>query len=203
MQLEISKQEQVPFLLTTDKVQKFFVELYWKSEHDLDAAAFALGKRNLDGKFSRLLSTLNSQDNVYQDEPNKKIIRGTDRPFMNSEGYLLHQGDIREGDATGDAPSEVIEIDLEKVPSDIDKVLFNISIFEPSNATFDEVYDTFVVIKDDSGKQYFKAHLTSDFNSYNAVNVGRIERNHDGWSFVATGEGFKNGINGVLGKYSK
>lgn len=109
----------------------------------------------------------------------------------------------REGDANGDTPSEVIEIDLEKVPADIDKILFNISIFEPATATFSEVYDTFVVIKDDSGKQYFKAHLTSDFNRYNAVNIGRIERKHDGWSFVSTGEGFENGINGVLGKYSK
>lgn len=191
IQLPLVKEDAKPVILQLNKSTKFVAELFWNSMHDVDVHALALNKQgSLDDDAGRILSSYNTAC-VLQSDGKTNITQGTKKPFQIPLGYLKHEGDRRDGMKAGEAvPDEVIVVDLEKVPSDIGKVSFVVSIHPPSTATFAEVRDCHIVIKDDNGTVLIDGSLTSDFDGYSVVTVGSVINEDGVWKFHPQAVGY-------------
>ncbi len=143
-------------------------------EFDLDASAFTLkadGKVRADGDFI-----------FYNNK-------------TSSDGSVVHNGDNRTGEGTGD--DETIDIDLNKVPADIDKVAIAVTIDEADTRgqSFGQVGGAFIrVINKDNGSEIARYDLSEDYSTETAVIFGEIYRNAGEWKFRAVGQGYAGGL---------
>ncbi|MFK7601040.1 TerD family protein [Deinococcus sp. SM5_A1] len=143
-------------------------------EFDLDASAFTLkadGKVRADGDF------------IFY---NNKV---------SSDGSVVHNGDNRTGEGEGD--DETLDIDLSKVPADIDKVAIAVTIDEADTRgqSFGQVGGAFIrVMNKDGGAEIARYDLSEDYSTETAVIFGEIYRNGADWKFRAVGQGFAGGL---------
>ncbi|MBR0279347.1 MAG: TerD family protein, partial [Synergistaceae bacterium] len=131
--------------------------------------------------------------------PNGKVQSDYDFVFYNnlthSSGAVQHMGDNLTGAGEGD--DEQIKIDLSKVPSNIDKIAFTVTIHEADSRhqNFGQVSNAFIRIVDESNsKELIRYDLGEDFSVETAVVVGELYRNAGEWKFNAVGSGFKGGL---------
>ncbi|MBQ6001962.1 MAG: TerD family protein, partial [Synergistaceae bacterium] len=97
----------------------------------------------------------------------------------------------------GEGDDEQIKIDLSKVPSNIDKIAFTVTIHEADSRhqNFGQVSNAFIRIVDESNsKELIRYDLGEDFSVETAVVVGELYRNAGEWKFNAVGSGFKGGL---------
>ncbi|GGM10838.1 TerD family protein [Deinococcus aerophilus] len=143
-------------------------------EFDLDASAFTLksdGKVRADGDFI-----------FYNNK-------------TSSDGSVVHNGDNRTGQGEGD--DETIDIDLNKVPADIDKVAIAVTIDEADTRgqSFGQVGGAFIrVVNKDNGSEIARYDLSEDYSTETAVIFGEIYRNAGEWKFRAVGQGYAGGL---------
>jgi tellurium resistance protein TerD len=143
-------------------------------EFDLDASAFTLksdGKVRADGDFI-----------FYNNK-------------TSSDGSVVHNGDNRTGQGDGD--DETIDIDLNKVPADIDKVAIAVTIDEADTRgqSFGQVGGAFIrVVNKDNGTEIARYDLSEDYSTETAVIFGEIYRNAGEWKFRAVGQGYAGGL---------
>lgn len=191
IKLSLVKEDAAPVLLTLSKATKFVAKLFWQSKHDVDVHALALNANgSIDDDAGRILSSYNTNC-VLQSDGTTKIVAGTKKPFQNPLGYLCHEGDKREGLKGAEAnPDEIVVINLEKMPEDIQSVVFVVSIHPPSTATFSEIRDCRVVIEDDNGTVLIDGSLTRDFDKFSTVTLGRVTRENGNWEFVPKAIGY-------------
>lgn len=202
IQLNLSKETKAPIQLSLSKVNKYIVDLFWDSKHDLDVHAIALQDGHYTGA-DDILSTYNP-NLVLVDNPNINHTSGGKGPFQSINGSMVHNGDRRSGiQANQQSPDEQIEINIAKIPANINEISFFVTIHPAATAKFREVNDAKMIIKDDSNKELLQANLTNDFDQYDFVQMGSIVRNSTGgWDFnpVAFGEnGDFNTILSMLG----
>lgn len=150
------------------------VSRYAGDSFDLDASAFMLGS---DGK-------AHSADNFV---------------FFNhlhdTHGSVTHLGDNLTGDGDGD--DEQIVVDLEKVPGDIDKIDFLVTIYEAESRrqNFGMVSNAFVrVVDKDTGEELVRYDLSEDYSVETAMVMGELYRHNGEWKFNAIGSGFAGGL---------
>ena len=108
-------------------------------------------------------------------------------------------GDNRTGDGEGD--DESISVDLEKIPNDIDSILFAISIHkaEERNQNFGQVNNSFVHLQNQAtGKEIVSYNLAEQFSSETLIIVGEIVKKSGEWIFEAKAEGRAGGLKGFL-----
>jgi hypothetical protein len=97
-----------PIAFALSKNQAFSIELFWNSQHDLDANAIALVSGRLTA-MEDVLSTYNPTL-VLADNPSKNHIAGGKEPFMTPNGGLVHMGDKRTGlSVNAREPDEVLK----------------------------------------------------------------------------------------------
>ncbi|CAM3697165.1 TerD family protein [Deinococcus frigens] len=143
-------------------------------EFDLDASAFTL---KADGKVRA------DADFIFY---NNKT---------SSDGSVVHNGDNRTGEGEGD--DETIDIDLNKVPADIDKIAVSVTIDEAETRgqSFGQVGGAFIrVLNKDGGAEIARYDLSEDYSTETAVIFGEIYRNAGEWKFRAVGQGFAGGL---------
>lgn len=198
IKLPLVKDEVKPVILALSKSTKFIAELFWNSKHDVDVHALAMNKQgSIDDDAGRILSSYNTAC-VLQSDGTTNITQGTKKPFQVPLGYLKHEGDRRDGMKSGEeVPDEIIIVDLEKIPADIGKVSFVVSIHPPSTATFAEVRDCHIVIKDDNGTVLIDGSLTSDFDGYSVVTVGSVTNEDGVWKFHPQAVGYDKDASGA------
>ena len=183
MAITLKKGQKVDLTKGTN-LTKILVGLGWKEKRydggydfDLDAAAFLLGAN---GK-------VNSDDDfVFYN--NLKHVSGSVE-HMGDE--LTGGGDEDEGD------QEQIKIDLAKIPANVDKIDFTVTIYEADERkqTFGQVEAAYIRVVDDAtGKELIRYDLGEDFSIETAVVVGEIYRNKGEWKFNAIGSGFSGGL---------
>ena len=179
--ISLFKGQKIDLTKGNPKLSKILVGLGWDTkkydggfDFDLDAAAFLLG-------------------------PNGKVQSDYDFVFYNnlthSSGAVQHMGDNLTGAGEGD--DEQIKIDLSKVPSNIDKIAFTVTIHEADSRhqNFGQVSNAFIRIVDESNsKELIRYDLGEDFSVETAVVVGELYRNAGEWKFKAVGSGFKGGL---------
>ena len=111
-------------------------------------------------------------------------------------------GDNLTGDGDGD--DEQIFVDLSKIPANIEKVAFTVTIYdaESRRQNFGQVSNAFIRIVDDAtGTELIRYDLGEDFSIETAVVVGELYRHNGEWKFNAIGSGFQGGLAALCGHY--
>lgn len=141
---------------------------------DLDASCFLL---KADGKVR--------SDNDFCFYNNKNV----------GDGAVIHQGDNLTGEGEGD--DECVKVELNKVPSDVDKVVFSVTIHEADqrNQNFGQVSKAYIrIVNEDNGSEIARYDLSEDASVETAMIFGEIYRNGTDWKFKAVGQGFAGGL---------
>ena len=120
-----------------------------------------------------------------------------------ADGSVVHTGDNRTGGGDGD--DEAIEISLAKVPADIQKVAFSVTIYDADNRkqNFGMVRNAYIrCVNKDTGKEIARFDLSEDASIETAMIFGEVYRdNAGGWKFRAVGQGFKGGLGPLAKNY--
>lgn len=200
IQLDLCKDASAPISFSLSKVQKYIMELYWESPHDLDVHAIGLNSGKIVNP-QDILSTYNSSL-VEVNNPTSKHVVGAKEAFRNENASLIHNGDSRTGiQLNASAPDEVLVVDLNKLNSNLNEVSFFITNHPPRSAKFNEVNNAKLVIKDDSGKALLTANLTNDFDAFDMVQMGSLLLNPltQAWEFNPVAVGVNGDFNSILG----
>ncbi|HIT72972.1 MAG TPA: TerD family protein, partial [Candidatus Fimicola cottocaccae] len=117
-------------------------------------------------------------------------------------GGVVHMGDNRTGEGEGD--DEQIKIDLDKVPSNVSKIAFTVTIYEAEERrqNFGQVSNAFIRIVDEvTNEELIRYDLGEDFSIETAIVVGELYRHNGEWKFNAIGSGFQGGLAALCNHY--
>ena len=181
MAVNLSKGQKVDLTKDNPGLSKLLVGLGWETkkydggyDFDLDAAAFLLGQ-------------------------NGKVLSDADFIFYNNlkhaSGSVEHMGDNLVGGSGGD--DEQIKVDLSKVPANVDKIDFTVTIYDADTRkqNFGQVSNAYIRVMDETNnEELIRYDLGEDFSIETAVVVGELYRNRGEWKFNAIGSGFKGGL---------
>ena len=181
MAISLQKGQKVDLTKGNPGLKKLLIGLGWDVKRydggfdfDLDAAAFLLGAS---GK-------VNSDDDfVFYNN------------LKHKSGAVEHMGDNLTGAGEGD--DEEIKIDLSKVPENVEKIDFTVTIYDADTRKqkFGQVENAYIrVVDDETGRELIRYDLGEDFSVETAVVVGEIYRNKGEWKFNAIGSGFEGGL---------
>ncbi|WZL72912.1 TerD family protein [Clostridiaceae bacterium 35-E11] len=188
MAISLQKGQKVDLTKTNPGLTKVLVGLGWDTnkydgghDFDLDTAAFMLGEA---GKVS------SEQDFVFYNN------------LKDPSGAVTHMGDNLTG--AGDGDDEQIKIELNKVPANVHKIAFTVTIHEADqrNQNFGQVSNAFIrIMNDDNGEELIRYDLGEDFSIETAVVVGELYRHGAEWKFNAIGSGFQGGLGALCGNF--
>lgn len=150
-------------------------------DFDLDAAAFLLTDT---GKVSR------QEDFIFFGN------------LKHPSGSVLHMGDNLTGAGEGD--DEQIRIDLSKVPENITKIAFTVTIYEPEKRrqNFGQINNAFIrIYNEDTGEEMLRYDLGEDFSIETAAVFGEVYKNGNEWKFNAIGSGYQGGLRALCTQY--
>ena len=150
-------------------------------DFDLDASAFLIGEN---GK------VITQEDFIFYGN------------LVHKSGAVEHMGDNRTGEGEGD--DEQIKVNLQQIPSNIQKVVFTVTIYEAEKRkqNFGQISNAYIrIINDDDNKELIRYDLGEDFSIETAIVVGEIYRYNGEWKFNAVGSGFQGGLAALCGNY--
>ncbi len=181
MPISLKKGQKVDLTKTNPGLKNILIGLGWDinkydggKDFDLDASVFLLKG---DGK-------VNSDDDF--------VFYGN---LKHVSGSVEHLGDNLTGAGEGD--DEEIKIDLSKVPENIEKIDFTVTIYEAEERkqNFGQVENAFIrVVNEANGEELIRYDLGEDFSIETAVVIGELYRNKGEWKFNAIGSGFSGGL---------
>ena len=188
MAINLTKGQKVDLKKGNPGLKKLMVGLGWDvnafdsgADFDLDAAAFMLG------------------DNGRCPTEKEFIFYGN---LTHPSESIKHMGDNLTGEGEGD--DEQIFVDLTKIPANVSKVAFTVTIYEAESRgqNFGQVSNSFIRIVDEStGQELIHYDLGEDFSIETAVVVGELYKHNGEWKFNAIGSGFQGGLEALCGHY--
>lgn len=188
MPINLTKGQKVDLTKGKPSLKKLMVGLGWDvnrydggADFDLDAAAFLLGA---DGK------VLTDAEFVFYGN------------LKHASGAVEHMGDNLTGEGDGD--DEQIMVDLSKVPANVEKIAFTVTIYEAEQRrqNFGQVSNSFIRIVDETtNEELIHYDLGEDFSIETAVVVGELYRHNGEWKFNAIGSGFQGGLAALCRNY--
>ena len=119
-----------------------------------------------------------------------------------TSGAVKHMGDNTTGEGDGD--DEQIHIELNKVPANLEKIAFTVTIYEAEqrHQNFGQVSNSYIRIVDEAtNTELVRFDLGEDFSIETAVVVGELYKNNGEWKFNAIGSGFQGGLAALCGHY--
>lgn len=117
---------------------------------------------------------------------------------------VKHTGDDPDGNTSDGDDDEAIIVQLDKIPADIEEVLFVVTIHDAiaRKQNFGQVRNSFIRIVDNSnGEEIAKYELDEDFSIETAVEFGRLYKRNGQWKFEASGIGYKEDLSFFVSKY--
>jgi tellurium resistance protein TerD len=125
--------------------------------------------------------------------------------FNNKQGQgIALSGDNRTGAGEGD--DETINIELDKISPEIQKIVFVVTIHEAQSRrqTFGMVNNSYVRLLDSANndRELCRFNLKADGSTATSVIFAELYRDLGEWQFKAVGEGKIADLNGVLALYS-
>ena len=188
MAINLTKGQKVDLTKGNPSLKKLMVGLGWDTnrydggaDFDLDAAAFLLGA---DGRVPV------DADFVFYGN------------LKHNSGSVEHMGDNLTGEGDGD--DEQILVDLSKVPANIEKIAFTVTIYEAEQRkqNFGQVSNSFIrIVDEEKNQEIVRYDLGEDFSIETAVVVGELYRHNGEWKFNAIGSGFQGGLAALCGHY--
>ncbi len=118
------------------------------------------------------------------------------------EGAVEHTGDNRTG--VGDGDDEKLLIDLSRIPADVDKVVFTVSIYEAEKRrqNFGAVRNAFIrVVNREDNSEVVRFDLTEEASNNTAMIFAELYRYNSEWKFRAVGQGFEGGLAAMARSY--
>lgn len=188
MGINLSKGERINLSKEAPSLKKVGVGLGWDTnssdtgaDFDLDASVFMLGA-------------------------NGKIPTEKHFIFYNNltspDGSIKHTGDNLTGDGDGD--DETINVELPKVDTTINDLVFVVTIHEAEKRkqNFGQVRNAFIRLYDlETNKEIAKYDLEEDFSKETAIEFGKLYKKDNQWRFQAVGQGYNAGLQGFVDKY--
>ncbi|MBC8059420.1 MAG: TerD family protein [Clostridiaceae bacterium] len=181
MTINLQKGQKVDLTKGHPNLVKVIAGLGWDTnrydggfQFDLDAAAFLVGET---GK------TLSDGDFVFYNN------------LKHSSGAVIHMGDNLTGEGDGD--DEQITVDLTKVPQNIKKIAFTVTIFDAETRiqNFGQISNAYIrLCNEENGEEIIRYDLGEDFSVETAIVVGELYRYGTEWKFNAIGSGFHGGL---------
>lgn len=188
MAIQLSKGQRIDLTKDNPTLNNIVIGLGWDvknfdggSEFDLDASAFLL---NDQGKCRQEL------DFIFYN--NLKSV----------EGSVEHTGDNRTGEGDGD--DEQIKVHLNKVPADVSRIAFTVTIHDAENRhqNFGQVVNAFVrLVDEDTSTEILRFDLGEDFSIETAVVFCELYRHGAEWKFNAVGSGYQGGLGALVEAY--
>ena len=114
------------------------------------------------------------------------------------DGSVEHAGDNLTGEGDGD--DETIKVNLAKVPTEVDRIVFPVSVYDGAARSqgFGQVRNAFIrVINDAGGAEITRYDLSEDASTETAMLFGELYRNGPEWKFRAVGQGYASGLAGI------
>lgn len=114
---------------------------------------------------------------------------------VSTDGSVEHLGDNTTGVGEGD--DEVIRIDLMKVPAEITRLVFAVSIYEAEarRQNFGMVASAFIRILNNATRgEISRYDLSEDASLETSMIFGEVYRHNTEWKFKAVGQGFRGGF---------
>jgi len=187
MALSLSKGGNLSLSKESPGMTKVLVGLGWDArstdgqDFDLDASAFLL---KADGKVRA------DSDFIFYNQ------------LKSVDGSVEHTGDNRTGEGDGD--DEAIKVDLSKVPADIDRIAFTVTIHEADarRQNFGQVRNAFIrIVNQDNNSEVARYDLAEDASTETAMIFAELYRNGAEWKFRAVGQGFAGGLKPLAESY--
>lgn len=187
MSVSLSKGGNVSLSKADPSMKNILIGLGWDvratdgQDYDLDASVFLLGE-------------------------NGKVRGDADFIFYNNlksvDGSVEHTGDNRTGEGEGD--DESVKIHLDKISSDIAKIVFVVTIHDAQlrKQSFGQVEGAFIrLVNDDTNVEVARYDLTEDASTETAMLFGELYRHNNEWKFRAVGQGYAGGLASVCAQY--
>lgn len=188
MGISLQKGQKVSLTKENPGLNKILVGIGWDvntyttgGAFDLDSEAFLLGE-------------------------NGKVTKQEDFIFFGNlkhhSGAVEHLGDNRTGEGEGD--DEQIKIDLSKVPADITKIVFSVTIYEAEERrqNFGQVNHAFVrILDEEKNEELVRYDLGEDFSIETAAVFGELYKSNNEWKFNAIGSGYQGGLAALCSSY--
>ena len=187
MALSLQKGGNLSLSKADPSLTKILVGLGWDerstdgSAFDLDASAFLLtasGKVRGDADF------------IFYNQ------------LKSTDGSDEHTGDNRTGQGDGD--DEAMKVDLSKVPAEITKIAFTVTIHDADarRQNFGQVANAFIrVVNDVTGTEIVRYDLAEDYSTETAMVFGELYRHNEEWKFRAVGQGYAGGLKAMCDQF--
>lgn len=137
---------------------------------------------------------------------NGRVTRSEDFIFFGNlthpSGCIQHLGDNKTGVGEGD--DENIRVDLTRVPENITKIAFTVTIYEPEQRrqNFGQINNAFIrIYNEQTGEELLRYDLGEDFSIETAAVFGEMYKNNGEWKFNAIGSGFQGGLAALCANY--
>ncbi len=188
MGISLAKGQKISLSKNNPGLNKVVVGVGWDinmydtgGDFDLDGSAFLLGS-------------------------NGKVTSQSDFIFYGQKthpsGAVEHMGDNLTGAGEGD--DEQIKIDLSRVPADIERIAFAVTIYESEarGQNFGMVSNSFIrIYNEETGEEILRYDLGEDFSIETAAIFGELYKNNGEWKFNAIGSGFQGGLAAICNNY--
>jgi tellurium resistance protein TerD len=118
------------------------------------------------------------------------------------DGSVEHMGDNLTGEGEGD--DEVIKVNLNAVPAEVDKIVVAVSIYDADarQQNFGQVRNAFIRVVNQAGESEIARYdLSEDASTETAMIFGEVYRNNGEWKFRAVGQGYSTGLAGIARDY--
>src|SRR5512137_539775 len=187
MGISLSKGGNVSLSKTDPSLKNVLVGLGWDArptdgaDFDLDASAFMIKD---DGKVR------SDSDFIFYNQ------------MKSTCGSVEHTGDNRTG--AGDGDDEAVVVLLDKVPADVQKIVFCVTIHDADmrKQNFGQVNHAYVrVVNKDSNNEVARYDLSEDASIETAMIFGEIYRHSGEWKFKAVGQGYAGGLAALAKQY--
>lgn len=187
MGVSLSKGGNVSLSKTDPGMKNVLIGLGWDvratdgQDYDLDASVFLLAEN---GKVR------NDLDFIFYNN------------LRSADGSVEHTGDNRTGEGDGD--DESIKIKLDKIPADVTKIVFVVTIHDATvrRQNFGQVEGAFIrLVNDDTQIEVTRYDLTEDASTETAMLFGELYRHNGEWKFRAVGQGYADGLASVCAQY--
>lgn len=168
-------------------LKKVLIGLGWDAratdgvDFDLDASAFML---NASGKVR------SDADFIFYNQ------------LKSGCGSVQHTGDNQTGAGEGD--DETIMIDLGRVPPDVQKISFTVTIHEAETRkqNFGQVNNAYIrLVNAETNVEVARYDLAEDASTETAMIFGELYRHSGEWRFTAVGQGYAGGLTAMCRQY--
>ena len=187
MAVSLTKGGNISLSKTDPTLKNLIVGLGWDArptdgaDFDLDARAFMVKE---DGKVR------SDSDFIFYNQTRSTC------------ASVEHTGDNRTG--AGDGDDESLIVLLDKIPADIQRVVFVVTIHEAEarRQNFGQVSHAFVrVVNKDSNTEVARYDLSEDASIETAMIFGEIYKHGAEWKFKAVGQGYSGGLAALARQY--